>query len=169
MHKLASARGGAYNIFQLMMWLSSIAFSGELDMTILETYAYLLVNVDVHSVSLPTPTVFRPTEGYIMDRQVLLNRIRGVQHENLPELGIFPEANETHRAFTSRRKQVIKQNRTSIQERLLLHFLCEWPTRAPSRPSSTGTPRPDDYYNLSRATAGISEVFNIWRDNQELR
>lgn len=87
----------------------------------------------------------------------------------LSELGILPEGNETHESFTSRRERILKQNRMSVREQLLLHFLCEWPTRAPSYPISIETPRFDDYYDLHQATARIAEIFNIWRGNQELR
>ncbi|KAJ5556707.1 hypothetical protein N7494_000622 [Penicillium frequentans] len=169
LHKLSSSRGDMYNKFQLMMWLSSIAFSGKLEIIVLETIASIFVNADLYSLSLPTQVVFRPTEGYTLDRQVILARIQSAQREHPPELGILPERSETHQAFTSRRKKLLKQNRTSVRERILSHFLREWPTRAPLHPTSIITPRLDDYYNLHQATAGIFEIFNIWRDNQELR
>ncbi|KAJ5358297.1 hypothetical protein N7541_005455 [Penicillium brevicompactum] len=168
-HQLVCSRRDGLNKFQLMAWLSTIAFSGKTEMVVLEIIAFLFLVPEAAFISPPASELFMPSEGYEMDGKEALSWIKKAEFDQTPESNLVPVMNETYPDFTLRRKTLQQKNRSLVRERILLHFASEWPTRSPSYPTAQGSPRICDYLDLRQAWSQFSKGFNIWMDNEELR
>lgn len=168
-HQLVCSRRDGLNKFQLMAWLSTIAFSGNTEMVVLEIIAFLFLVPEAAFISPPARELFLPSEGYEMDGKEALSWIKKAEFDYTPESNLVPVTNETYPDFTLRRKTLQQKNRSLVCERILLHFASEWPTRSPSYPTAQGSPRICDYLDLRQTWSQFSKGFNTWMDNEELR
>ncbi|KAJ6005943.1 hypothetical protein N7451_003887 [Penicillium sp. IBT 35674x] len=168
-HSLVGSRNPRFGKFQLMIWLSVLAFSKEPDMIALETIASIFVIPGLGSVNPPPRELFLPIEGSEIRQPQIRRRIESEQRVVTPESNLVPEKNETHNMFKSRRNRLRKLNRESVLDSMLVHFRNEWPTRSPSTPSSPVNLNTNDYFQAQNVMTGVSKLFNTWLDNRDLR
>jgi hypothetical protein len=170
-HRLVSSRSHRFDKFQLMMWLSSMAFSGETDTVILETIASIFVIAKMNTISPPNRSQFRPIAGFTMDR-TKIRALVGTAHRQLsetPEGLLRPADDEPFELFKARRGNLRSSNQKKVCEATLLHLERQWPIRSPSRPISQAGPKIDEYIDVQQLMIGVGKSFKTWYDNQELR
>ncbi|KAL3475090.1 hypothetical protein BJX99DRAFT_259703 [Aspergillus californicus] len=170
-HSRVSSRNNRFDIFRLMIWLSTMAFSETTDMIVLETIASLFVIPEMAILSSPNRAQFKPTAGFAVDLVKTSALVRNAyrQLSQTPEGLLKPTANETLKLFKARRKGLLNSNRTEVCKQTLLHLESQWPTRSPSRPFSGANPKPDEYIDVRKLMVGVQESFESWYDNRELR
>ncbi|KAJ5802893.1 uncharacterized protein N7503_005343 [Penicillium pulvis] len=168
-HHVACTRNHRFSKFQLMSWLSVLAFSKKPDMIALETIASIFVISGLNLTNPPSRALFLPAEGFVISQPDIRRRIEWEQRLSTPESELAPEKYETYHELTSRRDRLQRQNRGLVLESLLLHYQNEWPTRSPSHPSSPVNLNTNDYFDAQNIFIKVSKLFNIWLDNRDLR
>ncbi|KAJ9492030.1 hypothetical protein VN97_g1201 [Penicillium thymicola] len=168
-HRLVSSQSCRFNKYQLIIWLSTIAYSAQADMIVLETIVSLYLNPELLCEYTTIRGHFQPAEGFEWDRKTIQTLIHSAQLFSTPEDALEPLAHETYDRFQSRTKELRKQNRVLACKTALVHFSHEWPTNSPSRPASPEAVNLEAYLNLHKIMTGVTEIFSAWRDNVQLR
>ncbi|KAL2845028.1 hypothetical protein BJY01DRAFT_247849 [Aspergillus pseudoustus] len=170
-HSLVSSRNNRFDIYRLMIWLSTMAFSGTMDMIVLETIASLFVIPGMALISSPNRAQFQPAAGFEVDlvKTGALVRKAYRQLSQTPEGLLKPTATETLKQFKARKERLLNSNRTKVCKQTLQHLESQWPTRSPSWPFSDANPKPDEYINVQKFMAGVQDSFKSWYDNREFR
>lgn len=109
-HRLLSSPTSRFNKFQLLIWLSTLAFSGTIEMVVLETIASLWVVPEMASVLPPRRRSFKPREGYQIDEGVLRRQIQALPLEKTPESHMASKKHESYSRFIDRRSRAMGTN-----------------------------------------------------------
>lgn len=119
--------------FDLMMWLSTMAFSQEGNMAVIQVLAAMANVSKMASVNPPTADQFHPSCGTRFGRDALLSRLRAdefyhywydcpeyIQSRNLPH----SQRNEARERYTATRSRAMKNLVERAEE--------QWPCKAPN-------------------------------------
>lgn len=170
LNRLLSSRNPRFNKFQLMTWLSTMAFSKDADMTALEVTASFFLVPGMSSVPQPACPSFSPGKGYRLDQGSLQQDIQSAYRQQTPEENLRPEPHEKFAHFTARKKEISKRNRALVLERTMSRLVDQWPTPSPLYgPDSQKNPKIDDYLNVQSAMVNVRKKFATWYNNKELR
>ncbi|RMJ25082.1 hypothetical protein PHISP_04065 [Aspergillus sp. HF37] len=168
-HRLVSSRMPRFNKFQLMIWLSAVAFSETVDMVVLEAIASLYVVPEMASILPPRRPSFEPRKGYQINESVLQCQIKPLPLEKTPESHLSPKEHESYSQFIGRQSRAMKRNQDLALQKLITHLKRKWPDRNPSHPSRLGGPDVNDYVDMQKSMTNIHGLFSEWCSNRELR
>ncbi|KAL4994276.1 hypothetical protein BDV10DRAFT_189152 [Aspergillus recurvatus] len=157
------------NKYQVMLWLSVLAFSDKIPMAVLETLAAFYVVPTMAACMPPSRPSFQPTKGYAPDENVLKSQMQSVLRNQTPESSYVPNHGEDYSAFKSRIEKTRSRNRAQALNNFIAGLWSQWPTATPSTPNSHGSLRFNDYYNPQQAMAIVRTSFLEWYDNRELQ
>ncbi|KAJ5794287.1 hypothetical protein N7457_000886 [Penicillium paradoxum] len=169
LHEFIRSRRSSLNKFQFMAWLSSMAFSDDTELILLEILAFLFLAHEIADVSPPVRESFSPREDCGLDRNALRTQIKTAYSGNTPESKFTARSNETASQLKARKRQSLKMNREIVTERMIRDLESQWPTRSPASPNLHDVPKCTDYFNISKVTVCIRKLFATWHDNAELR
>ncbi|KAL4812455.1 hypothetical protein BDW67DRAFT_193625 [Aspergillus spinulosporus] len=155
--------------YQVMIWLSAMAFSNKIPMAVLETLAAFYVIPALESCRPPSRTSYRPTEGYLLKEKVLKSRMQLAMRSQTPESSFAPKMWENYRAFKQRVERTRSSNRTQALNNFIAGLRSQWPTATPITPNSQESPMFEDYYYSQQAMDMVQSSFSVWWDNKELR
>ncbi|KAJ5608777.1 hypothetical protein N7528_009344 [Penicillium herquei] len=168
MHDLAGSEGHEINLFKIMIWLATMAFSGEVEMCILELITFLFKSSDTPFNFPPDRDSFRLGEGVSLQTTVLDEHISEAQRSSPPNPGLTQARNETETQFNRRVRDAVDRNRDIVHQRAMAHFSAQWPARSLEPLDTNARPRVAHYLNTSKLMEDISQSFNDWIDNQEM-
>ncbi|KAL4861979.1 hypothetical protein BDV12DRAFT_207643 [Aspergillus spectabilis] len=168
-HQLLCSETTRPNKYQVMIWLSALAFSDKIPIAVLETLAAFYVVPTMEACRPPSRPSFQPTKGYMPDKNVLKSQIHSVKRGETPGSSHVPSHGESYRAFKSRIKITRSRNRTQVLNNFVAGLCTQWPTATPSATSSQGSREFNDYYDSQEAMAIAQRSFLDWHDNRELR
>ncbi|KAL2840210.1 hypothetical protein BJY01DRAFT_250125 [Aspergillus pseudoustus] len=156
---------------QIMIWLGTLVFSGEIDLTVLEVLASLYVLPSMAALTPPSWQMYQPRMGFEIIEIELKAKIHSTMRHSshTPESSLVPEPGETTPAFRSRVKRLRDANRAQALHNFLASLRIQWPTPSPSTPNSQGLISFDAYYNVETSMACVNELFSNWYSNKELR
>ena len=165
-HRIICSEGARFDKFQLMMWLSTMAFSKDADMLVLETLASIYVVADMASVLQPSRVSFQLGNGYQLNKRILKSRMGSVVLLYTPESDLSPHAHETYTQFKSRKKMALRKNRAEVLDGFIRNMESQWPNRSPLFPAAT---RFKNYFDPKKAMTQVQGLFSTWLNNQEFR
>jgi hypothetical protein len=171
-HRLSDQPRGDLSRFQLLIWLSTMAFSERADMILLEIIASLFISPRVAGVDLPgmSGDCFNLDQGYEMYKGNIESRIESTFLSNTPESRLKRGMYETEWAFEQRKDELLQAKRDSVLSVMTEHWIREWPTNSPSFPESPlSGPRLTDYVNFGEAVNNVRELFDTRYHNREFR
>lgn len=150
LHRVICSTRSRLNKFQVMVWLSSMAFSRNADMIPLEVLASLFVMPRASAVSPPTQGSFYPHQGYRVDENILRTHTESAWNENsiTPESHLKIDRGESKQQFHSRVARIRNSNRQLVLEGILNDLKEQWPTSSPSISGGQGPPKPANYVNI---------------------
>ncbi|KAL5332674.1 hypothetical protein BJX70DRAFT_404369 [Aspergillus crustosus] len=166
---LCSVNGARPNKYQVMIWLSTLAFSDKIDMNVLRVFAALYIIPDMAAIEPPRRSSFQPAEGYGMNQHTLESQILRARFDWTPESSLPQQQREGRRAYQSRIHRLREENRSRIQADFMASLRTQWPTEAPYTPDFRGSPNFGDYFDTSKSMELVREKFLIWFCNIELR
>ncbi|KAL7940125.1 hypothetical protein V8C42DRAFT_356457 [Trichoderma barbatum] len=128
------------NKFQVMIWLTTLAYSSKCDTQILQALIMLSLSRRLSEVPLPEPAVYKLAEGYTFDRNRIHNIVttsgRGF-HGTCPEMRMPPYSWESETATLERRKNAFLDNKKCAINAFVSDLFEQWPCCMPSHPSSS--------------------------------
>ncbi|RAK76570.1 uncharacterized protein BO72DRAFT_497067 [Aspergillus fijiensis CBS 313.89] len=169
-HRLLCSETARPNRYAVMLWLSTLAFSGKIDIIVLHVLAAVYVLPGMASMTLPAQRSYRPQEGCGVNCAELKTRIHSASWSVTPEDGLSPEPAESYSTFHAR----VAKLRKTKRKQALAHFIAglqgQWPTPCPSPPPISGEqPAFADYFDTHKAMQISQAAFSTWFDNRELR
>lgn len=168
-HRLFCADLSRPNKYQVMIWLSTLAFSKQSDMVTLRVLATLYTIVDT-GVLLPPPRPrFQPKKGFELNEQGLRSSINDAILSTTPESQLSPKRGESYSAFKLRIKKLRKENRRQVLDDFVGDLRLQWPISSPIVPPAKGNLTFADYFDVNKAMDQVTERFAIWFDNRQLR
>ncbi|KAJ5703356.1 hypothetical protein N7493_011745 [Penicillium malachiteum] len=168
MHDLAALEEHDLNLFKIMIWLATMAFSGEIEMGLLELMAFLFQSPDIPFNFPQDRSSFQLGQGVSLHTTVLDEHISDAQRSSPPNPGLVQAQNETRSEFNRRVENAIDRNRDIVHQRAMAHFSAQWPARSLDPLDTNARPCVTHYLNTSKLMEDISQSFNDWIDNQEL-
>lgn len=168
-HRLFSVEPSRPNKYQIMIWLSTLAFSKKSDMVALRVLAAMYTLADTWVFWPPRRPRFKPSRGFKINDQDLRSSINGALQFTTPESQLSPERWENHASFRSRMKKRTKENRRQTLDDFMRDLRQQWPTSSPTIPPARGNPTFADYFDVDKAMYQVNERFSIWFDNRQLR
>jgi hypothetical protein len=168
-HRLFCTESSRPNKYQVIIWLSTMAFSKNSDMVALKVLAAMYTVSGMRCLMPPLKPQFQPQLGYEMNVSELRSIIHGAIHQQTPESLWSPRPQERYSAFQSRRQSSKKANRNQALNNFIADLRLQWPSSSPLIPVSQEHPRFHDYFDVDKAMSQVIKRFSIWFDNRQLR
>lgn len=160
---LATSTAWQEHRFSIMMWLSTIAFDEDADLSILQLVAMFLKSAALAKIHPPTGT-FKPQLGHFSKAaltRVFQKFLR--PFSECPEKILDRENNETLDEYRSRCDREWRVARQSAIETFLDRLVDQWPCKDPSRPLIMSS-----YIRVDDAMPDVKSWFLGWYDNRPL-
>tara|TARA_R110002003_G_scaffold23_3_gene1108 strand:+ start:1361 stop:6781 length:5421 start_codon:yes stop_codon:yes gene_type:complete len=151
--------------FNIMLWLSTMAYSTTANMDAIEAIAAFYRLGDLAALKPPTASLaFRRYQGcnwVTKDIEFIIGRYKKPPSE-CPEARIpRPEA-ENVKKHNSRVGGQRRRNTTQATKKFIAALLIQWPCSNPATPAATDI---GIYINVADAMLEVKELFKAWHDN----
>lgn len=168
-HHSVASQDRRVNIYQLMIWLSTVAYLTDMDMIVLETIASLFLAPELLCDYHVMGGMFDLTKGFEWDSTAVNNFILSGKLSSTPEddIGLLPH--ESYQDFQSRIMHLRSSRQNEACRVTLSHLSRQWPTRSPSRPASPRTLNLERYLDIHGIMAHVNRRFRHWSDNRMFR
>ncbi|KAF1930947.1 uncharacterized protein M421DRAFT_57599 [Didymella exigua CBS 183.55] len=163
-HNLASSRA-SYNKFDIMIWLSAMAFASEVDMNIIRALLAFYRMPELATVQVPRTTCFELTQGNTFKLQEIraaaqkaARSYKGSQEAKMPKQGSETKDQHLHRIenlFRVRSRAAIDNFVNNLQE--------QWPCEDPSTPSGGSI---NTFIDCGVGMDVVRRAFKLWYDNR---
>ncbi|KAI9824844.1 MAG: hypothetical protein M1819_000796 [Sarea resinae] len=153
-----------YNKFHIMAWLSTMAFSKEANMQVIQTLTAFYVVRHVAQVSVPPFDQFDLSQGFVATRSELEQLIRSARRpfHSCPEAR-FPKQNwESESAARTRRHHKFQSNQSREIKRFVQALEQQWPCETPEIPTEDIF---SIYINTGQIIKDVISQFKTWFKN----
>jgi Protein of unknown function (DUF3638)/Protein of unknown function (DUF3645) len=168
-HKLLCCETARPNKYQVMIWLSTLAFSPEANMSALKMLAAMYIIPEMGSHLPPRRPQFQLSSGSVMVEAELRIEFTSAALSRTPESELPPRDNEMYSAFKSRINNLMQSNRQRALNNFISELRLQWPTSSPSIPICQGDPKFHEYFDIQKVMNAVRKRFTTWYDNRELR
>lgn len=170
-HHLLSLGDRQLNRFQVMIWLSTMAFAKDADMTILETLASLYILSDTDLITPPSRPSFELHHGNDFDPSRLRSELQSALTplHMAPESKLRPREHEKLKQFMNRQAWEYNKKKNDVLEVFILALGDQWPVLWPRNPTCDGYPQLRDYLDVENAMVKAMPLFEMWFDNRAFR
>ncbi|KXT06191.1 hypothetical protein AC578_1431 [Pseudocercospora eumusae] len=151
------------NQFSIMMWLSTMAFSKDAKMPVLQAIAMLPeLNVTFRD-STSRIDSFTPKDGVVCSKAVVKAIVdqHRLAHYLYPEYGITRLKNERQSVYADRRKNACQAAVNTASARLVDALFNQWPAETVVKPSFDVS----QYVKVGDVIAAVGKKFKAWHDN----
>lgn len=165
-HQVLAAPSASCNRFDIMAWLSTMAYAVSADMNIIQALIAIYKIPEFGLVNMPQANLFTPAAGAIfrIHEVEAIVRTNTTPFESSEECHLPKQGNETNQQHTRRIRSEFQTRRDLAIKKFVTDLKNQWPVRIPSLPHCGGF---DLYLRASDAMASIIEKFKIWHDNME--
>lgn len=153
-----------YNRFEMMMWLSTMAFARDADMQVINTLA-AFYNIPVAAnISVPFVVKFNLSEGFQPSSSELRQIIRSTHlpFGNSRESHQPREAWESKQQAQTRKQREFKDNQKRAGDQFLSSLERQWPCQIPQ----TAIGNFELYLATDRAMNTVKQKFRTWFENR---
>ncbi|CAI6342345.1 unnamed protein product [Periconia digitata] len=156
---------GKFNKYNIMMWLSSAAFSETADMDVIQALASFYRSPLMSSVAIPNIEKYNLSKGDSATRNVLYNciSVHKRQFDGSPESMLPKNDTESNKKHLKRRMNRFEQAQHGAIDDFVSALLNQWPSEQPSKPTTQGA---ETYIHTSRAMESARKEFKFWFDNR---
>ncbi|ROW09287.1 hypothetical protein VPNG_05843 [Cytospora leucostoma] len=151
---------------QVMLWLTTMAFSSEADMDIIQVAALMFSLPQIQAIRPPSISHFRLNEGDSIDGSVLEPLIRPAHLSiyQCPEARLEMRLFESRNQWEGRKQELYRSNQTQATQWLVNCLASDWPRREPtSRWQRMGIV--SDYINIDQAADAVNAKFKSCYEN----
>ena len=169
LHFAFQADRGWLNKYQVMIWLTTLAYSTKCDMDVLQSLLMLSLTEHLPATPLPEKSLYHLSEGYeckLDTLQSIIKRASKKFHDGCPEKAIPAYWNESPIATARRQKAMFESNQKELIRSFVDHLVSQWPCSTPLRPQQH---QQDTYINVSAAMVEVQAQWQVWHDNHNFR
>ncbi|KAF2653745.1 hypothetical protein K491DRAFT_780118 [Lophiostoma macrostomum CBS 122681] len=163
LHSLLATSSRNINRFDLMTWLSTIAFSESTDMNVIQVLAAFYNCPDLASVQIPSAISFELAEEAspsLSDVEELVQNYRPLS--STPESSLPQLSQEQYWQWNARKENLYHDNRSQAARKFAKAIHIQWPSAAPTKPSIQSA---DTYLDTTTAMSNVHRMFKKWHDN----
>lgn len=162
LHESFSRRPETYNRYDVMMFLSTMAFSTHADMGIIQTLMILYRRPAVSTYDMPRVRGLHLNLGHAADKSVLLTHVNygRCHYETWENNSITPRKQESLKSFRKRRKQAFEDQQSTVIDGFIKALLRQWPCEVPTTPETDPT-----FLNSAKAMESVRPMFKAWLEN----
>ncbi|KAI1464850.1 uncharacterized protein F4812DRAFT_440689 [Daldinia caldariorum] len=135
-HQALVGREAKFNKFKVMLWLSTLAFSDDTDMKIMQVLASFFKIPGMAAISPPEADIFQLPLGFSLGSSTLNKAIDEAcfLFWESPEAKLETLPGENDHAAASRRCRAFETNKSNAAINLKHQFELQWPCESPIRP-----------------------------------
>ena len=154
------------NAFDVMIWLSTMAYAESADMTVIQVLAALYKDPEYVTIHPPSALVFRLSAGHTWRRDEIQNLVQRetFSFDDSAESEIPKQYNETEQQHISRITSEFDNGKHAAIRSLMVALQQQWPARRPLVPTSAAISR---YLHVAAAMKSITPRYEEWYDNLE--
>jgi hypothetical protein len=154
------------NKYDIMAWLSTMAFAKSADMNILQAFAAFYRLQTMAVVKPPSAAKFDLSQGSIWVPGEITHIVQSSakSFEDSDEAKSPKQGSETNKQHISRIKALFHTRRDAVVGEFVAEIKQQWPGKKPTSPSS---PQITKYLNASRAMSQIMPKFKTWYQNRQ--
>ncbi|KZL86418.1 hypothetical protein CI238_09692 [Colletotrichum incanum] len=154
--------------FDLMIWLATLAFASDADMTVIQTMASFRTTSELIGLCAPQAAHFKLAFGTSVnknDLRVLLGTcLRPFDH--CPESNLHQNPYESSKAFKQRCVNTFHQKQNQAISSLVDCLTSQWPCKDPQIPFSHNDQKVwCRYMNVGQVMPRVKDHFERWHDN----
>lgn len=151
--------------FTILMWLSTMTFDQDADVSMLQSVAMFFNSPVLAQVRAPKRVSFSPKLGNTNSRSALSGVIEQYYHplELCPEGNLMRHKNKRRANFHNRRRNIWHYARSSTIVTLQSRLATQWPCEIPDTPDV-----PSSYIRVHEAILAVKSLFKNWYDNRLL-
>lgn len=158
--------------FQVMLWLATLSFAEDPDMTILQTLASFFAAGEMATVTAPAFRNFNLAYGYEFHQSKLLEQLKSkgsyLTFEKSPEARFMRSQGKYNMDFQQSQKRLFDENKVEKLEELSNALASQWPRRSPTRPEETNSAGWCEYIKMDQAMREAEYFFKPRYDNYRL-
>ena len=154
------------NKYDIVAWLSTMAFAESADMSVLQAFAAFYRSQTMATVRPPLAPAFHLSKGSTWKPKEIETVIRNVcngfddsEEAKLPKVG-----SETNKQHIDRISALYRSHRDVAVGAFVADMNRQWPSANPSSPAAPEIPR---YIDVSAAMRGITANFEAWYCNRQ--
>lgn len=153
-----------YNKYDIMMWLSTLAFAKNADMQVIHALAAFYNVPDFAQIGIPQVTLSQPSQGTKVNLPELEQLIRSARHpfHRCPEARLPQEVGESEQRAQQRRRRKFESNQNSAIQRFADTLKWLWPCEVPQVPIEDTI---STYLNTNEAMEKVRSKFKTWFEN----
>ncbi|KAH6974679.1 hypothetical protein EDB80DRAFT_830861 [Ilyonectria destructans] len=154
------------NKFELMFWISTVAYSAESDKQVTQALLLLALSASVSAIPLPSKGRYNLSHGCEM-KTTELEAIAGeaaLRYEQTPAARLGPRSDESGQQTLNRRHRECQSEKKKAVELFKGDLARQWPCDCPRTPSDGHVTA---YINVSKAMGSVVKKWTNWYDNRE--
>lgn len=159
------------NKFQIMIWLATLSYSSQCQMSVLRAIMMLPLSTQLAAVPLPEGSKFKLNEGYQVEIHQLKSLVQGATRDfgpTSPEMKLPPQANESKKKTQKRRKAEFNTAKEKAVTLFVHQLVAQWPHSELVKPREY-EPWFECYMKVPDAIALAREKWRIWLANLRFR
>lgn len=156
---------GTYNKYDILAWLSTMAYSSSADMNIIDAFAAFWRIQEFSTVQIPPDKEFNLAAGETYKN----DEIRSAVYRAAKSYSVCPEArlpkhnSETEKQYNRRLDLQFEKNQKAAIDKITSALQHQWPCKKPSMPTSSDV---TTYIGVQHATQEVSGKFKTWYGNR---
>lgn len=156
----------AVSAFDVMIWLSTMAYAESADMNVIQVLAALYKDPEYATIHPPSALVFRLAAGNTWRCNEIQSLVQCElsSFDDSAESGIPKQHHETEQQHISRIRSEFDNAKHAAVQSFLVALQQQWPARRPVSPTSAAMSR---YLHVASATKSITAKYEEWYDNLE--
>jgi hypothetical protein len=159
---LAKSRG-QYNIFEVMMWLSTAAFAKDAVMDVIQLLAASYKCPDFVSIAIPSFQELLLSRGDTLDLSSVKGLIQRKSFESSPEYRIAKSSTETNREWRDRKYSAFQGRQNNAVDNFARALYNQWPCACPTKPSAKYA---EPYLQSDNSMSAVRGRFKQLYDNR---
>jgi hypothetical protein len=165
LHSSLASSFNTYVKFDVMIWLSTVAFAETADINIIEALAAFYRLRELEAVNVPQINEFELSNGDVPISSQIKRLVQsaGRPFHNCPEATLPKQYFETKTQLQQRRALQFENNRAAAVNSFTQALQSQWPCEQPRTPTSRNA---TTYLDVSKAMAQVSRSFKSWHDNR---
>lgn len=159
------------NRYQLIFTLSTMAYSGRVDLLLIGTFLAFATNPKFLSYDLPIHSSYNLSDEYEPEEDELIEIMEdtAILFENSAEASLDATYGESPAALGNRREETFKNNLKSQAVFFVSYLMAQWPCLKPNTPPKSHTSLNLPLLNIEVAMKRVNNWFESCYKNKEFR
>jgi hypothetical protein len=165
LHRTLPAALGSCNDYNIMAWLSTMAFAKSADMCVLQAFAAFYRSQALATVKPPSAIAFNLSDGsvWVQGTIELLVRNHAKSFDDSAESRLPKRGTEIDDDHIIRIENLFQKRLNEAVDTCVTYLKQQWPCANPAAPTTT---KIFTYVNISSAMPGITAKFATWHRNR---